>query len=83
MDSDYYKASIIKDVFDNDLSKNQLMSLLSSVAEIKSDYYKSDVLKEACRLVGRSDDEVKTTFRKAARGIRSDYYYGSISRCID
>ncbi len=83
MDSDYYKASIVKDVFDNDLSNVQLISVLESIEEIGSDYYKSDILKRACRLVSRSDEEVKSSFKKAARGIRSDYYYGTISRCID
>jgi hypothetical protein len=84
MDSDYYKAQVIKDVFRNDLSNKQMVSLLASIDEINSDYYKSDVLKRACRMVSSSDsDEVKTSFRKATKGIRSDYYYGSVARCID
>jgi len=83
MDSDYYKSQVIKDVFRNDLSKPQMISLLASIDEINSDYYKSSVLKGACRLVSDSDDEVKSSFRKATKGIRSDYYYGSVARCID
>lgn len=83
MDSDYYKAAVIKDVFRNDLSKPQMISLLASIDDINSDYYKSDVLKGACRLVNDSDDEVKSSFRKATKGIRSDHYYGAVARCID
>lgn len=83
MDSDYYKASVIKDVFRNDLSKPQMISLLASIDDINSDYYKSDVLKGACRLVNNADEEVKSSFRKATKSIRSDYYYGAVARCID
>jgi hypothetical protein len=60
-----------------------LKSLLELADYIGSDYYKSEVLREACRQVKASTDEVKDIYRKVARGIRSDTYYGRVARCID
>jgi hypothetical protein len=84
IDSDHYKTQILKDVLRSDkLSKSHLLSILKAVNTVDSDYYKSEVLKDACRIVSSADGEVKDMFRKVARGIESDTYYGRVARCID
>ncbi len=83
INSDYYKSEILKDILDWRPTKAQILSVLNTVRDINSDYYKSQVLKSGCSLVKRSDDEVKSSFRKAANHIRSDTYYGSVARCAD
>lgn len=84
IDSDHYKVTIIKEVMKGDLSKSHMMNLLKAADEIDSDYYKSEVLRGACDAVRELNDEtVKDEFRKVARGIRSDTYYGRVARCID
>ncbi len=84
IDSDHYKTQILKNVLRSDkLSKTHLLSILKAVSTIDSDYYKSEILKDACNLAGASDSEVKDLFRKIARSIESDTYYGRVARCID
>lgn len=84
IDSDHYKVNILKNVLKNrDIKKNHLISILKASDSIGSDYYKSEVLKSACDAVSKADDEVKDLYRKVARGIRSDTYYGRVARCID
>ena len=83
IDSDHYKVVIIKDVLGAKLTEKHLMSILDAAESIDSDYYKSEVLKNACNLVQDASDDVKSTFRTVARGIRSDTYYGRVARCID
>lgn len=83
IDSDHYKVVIIKDLMGVNLDEEGLKSLLELADYIGSDYYKSEVLREACRQVKASTDEVKDIYRKVARGIRSDTYYGRVARCID
>jgi hypothetical protein len=84
VDSDHYKVQILKDVLrSNKLTKSHMISILKTVDSIDSDFYKSDVLKDACNQVSEADAEVKDLFRKVARGIDSDTYYGRVARCID
>ncbi|MFT6972177.1 MAG: hypothetical protein ACJAXX_002755, partial [Roseivirga sp.] len=84
IDSDHYKTQILKNVLRSDkLSKSHLLSILKAVNTVDSDYYKSEVLKAACRPVRAADSEVKDMFRKVARSIESDTYYGRVARCID
>ncbi|PIQ49088.1 MAG: hypothetical protein COW03_06785 [Cytophagales bacterium CG12_big_fil_rev_8_21_14_0_65_40_12] len=84
IDSDHYKTQILKNVLRSDkLSKSHLLSVLKAVDTVDSDYYKSEILKDACNLAGASDGEVKDLFRRIARSIESDTYYGRVARCID
>lgn len=83
IDSDHYKVLIIKDLMDADLGEAELKSLLELADYIDSDYYKSEVLREACSQVRDASDEIKNVYRKVARGIESDTYYGRVARCID
>jgi hypothetical protein len=83
VDSDHYKVTIIKEVLETDLTNEQLKSILEAADYIDSDYYKSEVLREACSQVRESTDDIKSVYRKVARGIGSDTYYGRVARCID
>ena len=70
-------------MLDDKLTKTQMMSVLKAAEDIDSDYYKSEVLREACRQMGGADDELKKLYRDIARDIRNDTYYGRVARCID
>jgi len=83
IDSDHYRLVILKDLMDANLGDSELKSILNVADQIGSDYYKSQILKEACPQVRQASDEVKDMFRKVARGIESDTYYGRVARCID
>jgi len=83
IDSDHYKVNILKELMDADLEEEQLKALLEVADSIDSDYYKSEVLRSACSEVRNSTDQVKDLYRKVAKGIRSDTYYGRVARCID
>ena len=84
IDSDHYKVTIIKEVMKGNLSKSHMMNLLKVANEIDSDYYKSEVLRGACDAVKElNDSALSDEYRKVARGIRSDTYYGRVARCID
>ncbi len=83
IDSDHYRVTILKDILDANLSDAQLKSVLDVADYIDSDYYKSEILREACSQVRDASDDIKSTYRKVARGIGSDTYYGRVARCID
>ncbi|MFY0591730.1 hypothetical protein [Roseivirga sp.] len=84
IDSDHYKVNILKKVLDQrDLKKVHLLNALKTTASIGSDYYKSEVLKRACDAVSEGDAEVQKEFKRVARQIKNDTYYGRVARCID
>ncbi|WP_208505606.1 hypothetical protein [Roseivirga sp. E12] len=84
IDSDHYKVNILKNVLkERNLKKDHLVSILKVADSIGSDYYKSEVLKGACNAVQDADDTVKSQFKRVAKGIRSDTYYGRVARCVD
>ena len=82
MDSDHYKVTILKEVMEGNLSKENILSVIEVSESIDSDYYRSEVLRRLCDQLG-DDTEVKAAFRNAARGIGSDTYYGRVARCVD
>lgn len=84
IDSDHYKVNILKNVLkERDLKKDHLVSILKVADSIGSDYYKSEVLRGACSAVQDADESVKSQFKRVAKGIRSDTYYGRVARCVD
>jgi hypothetical protein len=83
MDSDHYKLTVLKEVTDSRMTKNQMLSVLKSAKTIDSDYYKSEILRTLCRNMDDADADVKKLYRDVARSIESDTYYGRVARCID
>jgi hypothetical protein len=60
-----------------------LIVLLGAAENIDSDSYLSGVLVDVADQVRRSDDAVKEAYRKAAKKIDSESYYGRALRAIE
>jgi hypothetical protein len=78
-----YSCEVIKSAARKDLTKNQLMEMLQASAEINSDYYLSEALSSLADKVRSADSGVKDAYRKAAKNIHSDTYYGKAVKAID
>ena len=83
MNSDSYKEEFLNRALGDSPSQAQLLGIVKTVNSIDSDYYKSEVLKSACDMVSQSTDAIKNEFRVVAKSIKSDTYYGRVSRCMD
>jgi hypothetical protein len=59
------------------------MEMLQASAEINSDYYLSEALSSLADKVRSADSGVKDAYRKAAKNIHSDTYYGKAVKAID
>jgi hypothetical protein len=78
-----YAADVLRTAAEKDLNKNQLMDILKASANIDSDHYLSEVLLSLSDQVRNSDSSVKDAYRRAAKSINSDTYYGRAVKAID
>ncbi|HNP20388.1 MAG TPA: hypothetical protein PKL31_18270 [Fulvivirga sp.] len=84
MSSANYATSVIKSAAKADkIDKRSLIALINACSEISSDYYLSSALESLSWHVNRSDEEVKSAYRAAAKHISSDTYYGRAVKAID
>ncbi|EDP70649.1 hypothetical protein FBALC1_07818 [Flavobacteriales bacterium ALC-1] len=83
VNSDHYAAIIYKKLAKQDLSEDQLITVLNSARNINSDHYMSNVLLAFADKVNRSSEGVKTAYRNAAKSINSDTYYGRVAKAVD
>ena len=79
--SDHYKVNLLKEMMKTKPSKATLLKVLEGIEDVSSDYYRANLLVQICDEVG-DDDELEKAFRKAMNTIKSDTYYGRVSRCI-
>ena len=83
INSSSYASSIIKKAASNKLTKATLLTLLDTIEEINSDYYRSEALIALAPQVRDGDSELKEAYRQAAKSIHSDTYYGKTMRALD
>ena len=82
--SDHYATEIIRKVADNDkLGEKQLIRLLEVISHISSDHYLSTSLSALAPRVSEGSEALKNAYRKAAKQISSDTYYGRAMKAID
>ena len=81
--SDHYSAVIFKQLAKQNLSDEQLIIALNATSNVGSDHYMSVVLLAFAPQVNRSSSSVKDAFKKAAKSIGSDTYYGRVAKAID
>ncbi len=79
--SDHYKVNLLKELMKGDPSKATLLKVLEGIEDVNSDYYRANLLIGVCDEIG-DDAELEKAFRKAMNTIKSDTYYGRVSRCI-
>jgi len=83
--SDHYAANIYKKIAKNkNISDAQLIQILESASSnISSGYSLSSVLTAYSGRVKKSSQKVKDAYRKAAKTIKSETYYGRVLRAIE
>ncbi len=84
IDSDHYTTEVIKKAADNDsLGEKELISLIEVISRIDSNHYLSSSLSEVAPRVSSGSEALKNAYRKAAKQISSDTYYGRAMKAID
>jgi len=84
VNSDNYTTEIIKDLSDKDnLTENQLVQILEQIEEINSDHYKTEALRQLAQHVNECGSRASEAYRRAAKTINSETYYGRALRAID
>jgi len=84
IDSDHYTTEVIRKAADNDnLSDKELIKLIEAISRIDSDHYLSTSLSEIAPRVSSGSEALKSAYRKAAKEISSETYYGRAMRAID
>lgn len=83
INSDYYASEVLGDAASKATTKQQLIDICESASHINSDHYLSSVLTAIASQVRTSDNDVKEAYRKAARNISSETYYGRALRAIE
>jgi len=78
-----YASDVLRVASKNDLTKQQLINILNAAANINSDHYLTEVLTSLASQVNSSDDTVKESYRKTAKKINSETYYGKAMKAID
>lgn len=82
--SDHYTTEIIKKAADNDnLTDKELIKLIEVISHIGSDHYLSTSLRELAPRVSSGSEALKNAYRRAAKSIGSDTYYGRAIKAID
>lgn len=83
LESANYASEVLRKAAKKDLNKNQLMDILNASGNIDSDHYLSEVLMDLSSQVRSSDTSIKDAYRKAAKAIDSETYYGRAIKAIE
>jgi hypothetical protein len=83
LNSSTYASDVLRSAARKDLSENQLKGIITASTGIKSDHYLSEVLISLSSQVRSATSDVKELYRKAAKNINSDTYYGRAVKAID
>lgn len=82
--SGHYMTKIIKKAANNNkLTDKELIKLIEATAHIGSDSYLSTSLIELAPRVSSGSEALKSAYRRAAKNISSDTYYGRTLKAID
>ena len=84
VNSDNYITVIINDLSEKqELTEDQLVMILNQIEEINSDHYKTEALRALAPHVNECGRGVADAYRKAAKSIHSETYYGRALKAID
>ncbi|MDH5474532.1 MAG: hypothetical protein OEX22_02455 [Cyclobacteriaceae bacterium] len=83
MSSDHYASEILKELAKEDITESQVIILLDAASEISSDHYLTTVLLAFAERVNSGSTALKEAYRKAAKSINSNSYYGKVVKAID
>lgn len=81
MKSDYYKTEIIKNMIKRSLTEADWTRLIGYANKVGSDYYQSELLLNIAEKMPDNENLKKILF-EAAKGIKSEHYYGKLMRKI-
>jgi SOS response regulatory protein OraA/RecX len=82
VDSDHYASTILRSALDLPaLSDAKIISILDVAGNMESDHYITEVLVDAAPLA--KSNATKDAYRRAAKKIESETYYGRALRAID
>ena len=81
--SDHYATVIYKKIAKQNLTEDQLITVLNFVKSINSDHYLTEVLLAYSGKVKRSSESVKNAYRNSVKSIQSDTSYGRAAKAID
>jgi hypothetical protein len=81
--SDHYATTIYNKLASrDDLTQNQLIIILNSTEKIGSSNYLATTLLAFAPLVKKSSTKVKEVYRKVAKSIKSETYFGRAMKAI-
>lgn len=83
VNSAYYASEVLREAAKKPLTKSQLLALLTASSNIDSDSYLAGLLMDVADQVQKSDENVKDAYRKAAKRIESETYYGRALKAIE
>ncbi|MEO1629029.1 MAG: hypothetical protein AAFV25_28045, partial [Bacteroidota bacterium] len=84
MDSGHYLALTIKSIArKGNLSDNQLVDLIYFTADVDSDHHKTEALVALSKQTKKAGGKALETYRKVAKDIDSEVYYGRALKAID
>jgi len=84
VESDHYSSVILKEALGlPQLTDQKVESILAATVNLESDHYITDVLTTAAPIVRTGSANVKDAYRKAARNISSETYYGRALKAVD
>ncbi|QBQ40107.1 hypothetical protein E2P86_02635 [Sphingobacterium psychroaquaticum] len=81
MKSDYYKTEILSGLMKKAEKESDWKLLIPQVSHIASDYYQAELLQQMTKRIPASET-LKQQLQEAAKNIKSDFYYGKITRQI-
>jgi hypothetical protein len=82
--SDHYATEVIRKAADNDnMGEKEMIKLIEAISRIDSDHYLSSSLAEIAPKVSTGSEALKSAYRRAAKEISSDTYYGRAMKAID
>ena len=83
MSSDHYASEVLKEIAHEDITESQMIILMEAASDISSDHYLTTVLLAFADRVNSGSFALKDAYRKAAKSINSDSYYGKVVKEID
>jgi len=83
LDSDHYATTVLTRAAERQLTTNQLTTIINAAGNIDSDHYLTQVLGSVASQVKSADAAVKDAYRRTAKKISSESYYGRALRAIE
>ena len=83
LSSSTYAAEVLKEASKQELNNTRVLALLNASTNLDSEYYLTTVLQSVAPIVKTGDNILKDAYRKAARSIGSDTYYGKALKAIE